>query len=108
MICQSEQRSVWSLHVTQTTMDVLRAGGTRRPRGLVGDDDAVLRTLLTTVLKRHGYRVETACNGEEAVEILSAMTFDAVILDLMMPRVDGFEVLERLEVRFPSLLGRVI
>jgi CheY-like chemotaxis protein len=67
------------------------------PRVLVVDDDASIRRLVTTVLIRVGYRVETARNGEEAIETIVGSEFEAIILDLMMPKVDGFEVIERLE-----------
>ena len=69
----------------------------RPPRVLVVDDDKAIRTLVTTVLVRSGYSVETARNGDEAIETIVGSEFEAIILDLMMPKVDGFEVLERLE-----------
>jgi CheY-like chemotaxis protein len=67
------------------------------PRVLVVDDDNAIRTLLTTVLTRNGYSVESVHNGEEAIETIVGSEFDAIILDLMMPKVDGFEVIEQLE-----------
>lgn len=49
-----------------------------------------------TVLIRNGFSVECVRNGEEAIETIAGEKFDAVILDLMMPKVDGFEVIEHL------------
>jgi CheY-like chemotaxis protein len=67
------------------------------PLVLVVDDDNAIRTLLTTVLTRNGYSVESARNGEEAIDAIVDCKFDAIILDLMMPKVDGFEVIEHLD-----------
>jgi CheY-like chemotaxis protein len=69
----------------------------RPPRVLVVDDDNAIRTLVTTVLTRNGYSVQTARNGDEAIETIVGSEFDAIILDLMMPKVGGFEVIEHLE-----------
>lgn len=66
-------------------------------RVLVVDDDNAIRTLVTTVLVRNGYSVESAQDGEEAIETIADNEFDAIVLDLMMPKVDGFEVIECLE-----------
>lgn len=70
---------------------------------LVVDDDDAIRTLVRRVLTRAGYRVSEAADGEFAIERLAGARFDAVVLDLMMPRKDGFEVLsymrEHLETR---------
>jgi CheY-like chemotaxis protein len=65
-------------------------------RILVVDDDDAIRALLTTVLKRRGLRVETARNGMEAVAKLGEGRFSLILLDLMMPLMSGYEVLEYL------------
>jgi CheY-like chemotaxis protein len=64
---------------------------------LVVDDDIAIRTLVTRVFARRGDMVESAVDGEAAIERLKARTFDLVVLDLMMPRTDGFGVLAYLE-----------
>jgi len=64
---------------------------------LVVDDNEDNRYTLIRRLKRLGYeRIETAENGREALEMLAAQPFDAVLLDVMMPEMNGYEVLERL------------
>jgi two-component system response regulator MprA len=63
---------------------------------LVVDDDARLRKALRRVLVSHGFEVEMAANGDEALAQIRARTFDAVVLDMMMPGSDGIEVCEQL------------
>jgi two-component system response regulator MprA len=63
---------------------------------LVVDDDESLRKALTRVLASHGFEVEVAADGDEALARLRARSFDAVVLDVMMPGRDGIDVCERL------------
>ena len=63
-------------------------------RILIAEDDADLRLLLRLVLHRAGYRVSEARDGVEALEAMSREAFDVVLLDNMMPRMTGIEVLE--------------
>ena len=63
-------------------------------RILVVDDDDAIRALLVTVLKRRGLRVETARNGAEAVSKMSECHYSLLLLDLMMPLMSGYQVLE--------------
>jgi len=63
---------------------------------LVVDDDIAIRTLVTRVFTRRGDTVESAVDGEAAIECLKTRSFDLVVLDLMMPRTDGFGVLDYL------------
>ena len=64
---------------------------------LVVDDDSVNRLLLSRSLEREGHRCATAENGRQALEILRAKAFDAVLLDVVMPEIDGFEVLAQMQ-----------
>jgi CheY-like chemotaxis protein len=64
---------------------------------LVVDDDAAIRTLVTRVFARRGDLVESAVDGDAAIDCLKSHRFDLVVLDLMMPRTDGFGVLGYLE-----------
>jgi class 3 adenylate cyclase len=64
---------------------------------LVVDDDPVNRTLLARSLEREGHRHTTAENGRQAVELLRAEPFDAVLLDVLMPEMDGYEVLAEIQ-----------
>jgi two-component system response regulator PilR (NtrC family) len=60
---------------------------------LVVDDDLAIRTLVTRVFARRGDTVKSAVDGEAAIECLKIHAFDLIVLDLMMPRTDGFGVL---------------
>ena len=66
-------------------------------RILVVDDDEPSRTLAERVLTRGGFHVETAANGAEALEKAAAFEYDLIVLDVMMPHMDGFEVCTRLQ-----------
>ncbi|HEX3581169.1 MAG TPA: response regulator [Thermoanaerobaculia bacterium] len=75
---------------------------------LVVEDDPAIRRLVRMVLQRHGYAVETAEDGVEAVLKLGIGEYDAVILDLMMPNLDGFELIDTLAANDPNRLKRII
>jgi two-component system, chemotaxis family, sensor kinase CheA len=74
-----------------------------RHRVLIVDDSAVIRALMAQVLATSGYDVTTAANGNEGLAALERSSFSAVLLDVDMPQLDGFGLLERLRPRWPSL-----
>jgi len=63
---------------------------------LVVDDEASIRRILETRLSMIGYQVITACDGEEALELSRQRSPDLVVLDVMMPRLDGYAVCQEL------------
>jgi DNA-binding response OmpR family regulator len=63
---------------------------------LVVEDEELIAKPLTMKLKLSGFEVKNAYNGEEALEILAKEKFDLIILDLLMPKLDGFGVLTEL------------
>lgn len=65
-------------------------------RILVVDDDASIRTMVRTALERAGYEVATAGNGYEAIALIVANDYDVVLLDVMMPKLDGVAVVDQL------------
>ena len=76
-------------------------------RILVVDDEESIRDLLRLVLTGEGYSVVTANDGEEAIEHLEAQRFDLVITDLVMPTVNGVEVLraaKRIDPNYPVII----
>jgi len=70
---------------------------------LVVDDERVLREGCTLILKREGYRVLTAANGQEALELLRCEPVHVVLCDLKMPVMGALEVLEEAAVRHPDI-----
>ena len=74
---------------------------------LVVDDDKSTRMFLSAVLKKNGYTVSTACNGEEALNLMDVEHIDLVVLDIMMPKMDGYEftrVLREAQNNLPILM----
>lgn len=65
-------------------------------RILVVDDDDAIRALVATVLRRRGYTVDSARNGVDAMDMMQGHRYALVVLDLMMPRMSGYEVMESL------------
>ena len=74
----------------------MREGGHGAARLLVVDDNKVNRLLLTRSLELQGHSVASAENGRVALEMLRRESFDLLLLDMEMPEVDGFQVLEQL------------
>jgi len=72
-------------------------------RILVADDDEDIREILQDSLGSYGYVVETAASGREALQKLEQRTYDGMLLDILMPDMDGLEVLREVRQRFPSL-----
>jgi DNA-binding NtrC family response regulator len=73
------------------------------PRVLVVDDDADVGGLLREALSRWGYDVTLAANGREAVRLISHQIFDAALVDIWMPEMDGLQVLDEIKRHDPAL-----
>ncbi len=69
------------------------------PKILIVDDDVHLRKLVATYAKVEGFECHEADSGQNALDIMSGTSFDIVILDVMMPGIDGFETLERIRAK---------
>ena len=63
---------------------------------LLAEDEVDLNNVVTRYLKKNGYSVDSVLDGEEALDYLEYSEYDLVILDIMMPKVDGFEVIKKL------------
>lgn len=76
-----------------------------RPRILVVEDDAALRSAVKTILLRSGYEVALAADGAAALAALNAGAFEVLLLDIGLPFVDGWRILDGLEPgRVPSVI----
>ena len=74
----------------------------KEARVLVADDDPSILQLVRTIIKREGFDVDCAADGVEAIEYLEEHDYPVILLDLMMPRMDGFEVIEWLKTHPPA------
>jgi CheY-like chemotaxis protein len=73
-----------------------------RKTALIAEDDAALRRMMVTLLRPLDVQIDEAADGLEAVERLRERRYDVVIVDLMMPRVDGYSVIRYLEEKDPQ------
>ncbi len=74
---------------------------------LIAEDDTFLLGMMKKVISSHGVRVSTAINGQEAIDSIAKEQPDVLLLDLLMPQVDGFAVLEYREkhdLKFPVVV----
>jgi two-component system nitrogen regulation response regulator GlnG len=72
------------------------------PRVLVADDDASIRGLVRTLLRRERFEVDEASNGDEVMRRMRAARYDAVVLDLMMGPGSGLDVLDAVKAERPG------
>ena len=74
--------------------DLMTNPAAKKSTILVVDDEDALRTVLSGELANEGYEVKAAADGDEAIGEVEKTPFDLVLLDIKMPRVNGFEVLK--------------
>ena len=73
------------------------------PHVLIVDDELNIRRVLAAMLKREGYEVTTAADGEQALAVLQKTPVHVVVTDLVMPRMSGLTLLERAQAEFPDV-----
>ena len=74
----------------------------RTTRLLIVDDDALLRHMAATTLRHAGFDVSDAASGEEALAKFETGAYDLVLLDVMMPGLDGYQVCQRIRATVPG------
>jgi len=77
-------------------------------RVLVVEDDLFLRELYTDILTAEGYRVESAADGEEALQKIKAGGYDLILLDIIMPKMDGLEVMKQVQNTPPQTPNKCV
>jgi two-component system NtrC family sensor kinase len=92
----------------QPPAETLAADLPGNARVLVVEDETALATAVADGLADAGYSVDRACDGEEALAAVRASTYDLVVCDLKMPRVDGTQFYRAIAATMPSLARRVI
>ena len=80
----------------------------KAPHILFVDDDAGIRRLFTRVLRDDGLCIETATDGEDALEKLKYFRADIVLTDVIMPKMEGFRLLKEIQLRYPEIFVVII
>ena len=88
-------------------LSAARRASRKTSRVLIVDDDPLIRHVVRAVLEDGSYELEEAASGEEALRLAERRRPDVVLLDVMMPGMDGFEVAEKMRAN-PKLAGVVI
>jgi len=70
---------------------------------LIVEDDRGIRDLLIALLRREGYVVDSVTDGEEAITAIGSSSYDAILLDLMLPRADGYDVIDHVVTKGPRI-----
>jgi two-component system copper resistance phosphate regulon response regulator CusR len=78
------------------------------PKILVAEDDTALNALVVAWLRKGGLQAESVFDGEAAIEQLRITDYAAILLDIMMPRATGFDVIEFVKAERPEMLGRIV
>ena len=71
------------------------------PTILIVDDESRLRSSTESLLKDQGYRIESAGSGAEACRLISEQHYDMVLLDMILPDMDGLEIMDRIKESAP-------
>jgi len=80
----------------------------KKPRILLVDDEPAIAGVLSELLSGNDYDVQSATNGQEALDLLNSGAFDLIISDLKMPGMDGRELYKKVQQQHPRLLRRII
>ena len=78
------------------------------PKVLIVEDDVPTQHLLSAVAHRNHFRTELAADGRAALKSLGSADYDVILLDLILPEVDGFAVLRQIAATMPHLMPRTI
>lgn len=78
------------------------------PKILVVDDERVIQELFQTILEPEGFRVSTATNAREALNLLRDETFGAAVLDYKLPDMNGINLFHQIERHYPHLANKVL
>ena len=75
---------------------------------LIVEDDQPLRLLLTALLAQHGYAFDSVADGRIAIDSMRRKTYGAILLDLMLPDTNGFEVIDYVRAEKPELMESIV
>jgi two-component system response regulator ResD len=74
----------------------------KKKRILIVDDEEIVRVLLAEALKPHDYKIDVVEDGVEAIRYIGRSSYDLVITDYMMPKMDGLELTRQIRLKYPS------
>lgn len=77
-------------------------------RALVCEDDAAIRRMISAMLVREEFEIDEAGDGEEAIRLIQARRYQLIVIDLMMPKVSGYAVVQYLKENLPPSLKRIV
>lgn len=86
-------------------MDEARNG---EPSALVVEDEEQDRAELVGILKGEGFDVSTARTGREALDCIESSDYDLIVLDILLPQIDGFDVMKRIKADDPEKLRKTV
>ena len=92
----------FSSHIEHSHSDSGNAAESDEASVLVVDDDARMRQSVCDLLQAYGYHCQLADGGEQALELLSQKTIDLLLLDLNMPGMDGYQVMQQVQDDYPD------
>lgn len=77
-------------------------------RALICEDDPAIRPMMAKILQLEGFLVDTAADGMEAIEKIDAGRYQLIVVDLIMPKMNGYEVVKYLKDHLPPSLKRIV
>ncbi len=75
---------------------------------LIVEDEVDLRTLYVQILQKEGFEVDQAIDGEEAYLKLTKKSYDLVLLDIILPKIDGLQMLDKLKAEGKQVNGKIV
>lgn len=78
------------------------------PSALVVEDEEQDREQLVAILQNEGFRITTARTGREALDCIASGDFDLIVLDILLPQIDGFDVMKRIKADDPEKLRKTV
>ncbi len=73
------------------------------PKLLIIDDEANIRNIVSILMKKEGYEVETAVSGENAIDLVDRNSFDVIIADINLPGITGIETMKVIKAKYPEI-----
>jgi signal transduction histidine kinase/ActR/RegA family two-component response regulator len=106
-VAEAAQRADFAGGKTAPAGDAPRVDGLTKARLLIAEDDSIIRQILGTMLQRSNYEIAFAEHGEKAVEMWESGEYDLILMDVQMPRLNGFEATAAIREKEGSRGGHI-